>query len=294
MSAVNRIERAGIVQPDRLLRARDIRCTPSSVGSSQSSSRSSARLPSSRKLQSQASSRIRRTGAVPSLACRTPAVADEDRDSALDAARRPAAPARLPLGRGGSGASRRLPLPRGAAHRPAPQSARPRARDGSGFRAASRSRSCTWRSPLSSHSRSSLSPPSWCSRRATPVTGSTTTLRPTSGRLHADRRRARSRSGSSTGSTRTTCKPRSGREAGHEVPRLDRDEGRREVHDEGAQLGRGRRARGRHAALQRGARRRRVDLHAARHAATCCRDRPPLPAASGQARRSCSAWSRRS
>ena len=36
-----------------------------------------------------------------------------------------------------------------------------------------------------------------------------------------------------------------GREAGDEVPQLDRDEGRREVHDAGAQLGGGRGRRGR-------------------------------------------------
>ena len=62
---------------------------------------------------------------------------------------------------------------------------------------------------------------------------------------------------------------------------VDRDEGRREVHDEGAELGGGRRARRRRAAVQRRARRRRVDLHAARHAATCGWRRPALPAAAG-------------
>ena len=72
------------------------------------------------------------------------------------------------------------------------------------------------------------------------------------------------------------------REERTQVPQLDRDEGRREVHDEGAELGRGRGARGRLAALQRAAHRRRVDLHAARHAAAESRGRPPVPAGAGE------------
>ena len=68
-------------------------------------------------------------------------------------------------------------------------------------------------------------------------------------------------------------------EAGREVPEPGRDEGRAEVHVQGAELGRGRGRGDLLAPLQRRPRDRGLDLHAPRHGAADARGQPTLPAA---------------
>ena len=113
-----------------------------------------------------------------------------------------------------------------------------------GSRAGRRLRSSI--SPLrrSSHSRSSLSPRWSCSRREARLTGWTPTLRSMSGHpphTGAEQDLARFQGWLD----RNHLSRVHVQQQGAEVPQPGRDEGRPEVHVEGAELGRGRRRRGR-------------------------------------------------
>ncbi len=199
------------------------------------------------------------------------------RDSALGAARRAATAARPGVDRGRGGQSRRLSLPRRAADRAAPQPARARAWEGvDPARPGSRDRVSDVRRCGGS-----------CGHRSCDSRGATNAPRESSGRrlLYGRVRTPKGNGGCTRPHARAVvarCEPSAAhphREARHEVPRLDRDEGRREVHDEGAQLGGRRGSRSGRPAVQHRARDRRVDLHAARHATARRGRRPAVPAA---------------
>jgi hypothetical protein len=197
-----------------------------------------------------------------------------DRDSALDPARGVAAAAPPRVGRRGGGASRGVHLPRGAPDRPPPQSARPRPRarvDPAGARSRDRLPglrcSCGTGDTRSRDGRGAADAPRQQPNRQLLYGRERTSP--------GDRSVARSRAAAGVARPAPPA-AHQGRAPGTEVPELDRDEGRREVHDEGAQLGRGRGSRRRHPALQRRPRRRRLDLHAPRHAAIGRRRGPTL------------------
>src|SRR2546430_1700746 len=203
---------------------------------------------------------------------------DEDRDPALDSARRAPDPAAPDLGDRGGGASRRLPLPRRRARRAAPEPARPRARarvDSAWARRGDRlpelCRCCRFggrgtrdrgREPDAEVGRS----------RRLLLYGRARTEPP-------DARRARSRPAPALA---RPPPPEADRDpqAGTGLPQQHRGERRAEVHVEGDLVGRGRRDLRLSAPLLDGADRRDLDLHAPRHAATLARGGPALPAPS--------------
>src|SRR5919199_1545895 len=203
---------------------------------------------------------------------------DEDRDPALDPARRAPDPAASDLGRGGRGSSRRLPLPRRSAARAAPEPARARARarvDSAWARRGDRlpelCRCCRFggrgtrdrgREPDAELGRS----------RRLLLYGRAWTEPP-------DARRTRSRPAPALA---RPPPPEAGQDpqAGPGLPRQHRGERRAEIHVEGDLLGRGRRDLRLPAPLLHGADRRDLDLHAPRHAAALTRGRPALSAPS--------------
>src|SRR5581483_8396127 len=199
--------------------------------------------------------------------------------SAVGAALGPAASARPGVGRGGSGSSRGLHLPRRAADRPAPQPARTGLRAGAlPARAGGRDRLPRVRSG------SRIGDPrSRDGRRAADASREPPCRQLLYGRVRtATRDGGLARPGASAAlAEHAPPAPRASAEAGAEVPDVDRDEGRREVHDEGAELGRGRGARRLRPPVQHRARRRRVDLHAARHGPACPSGRSTVPARAG-------------
>ena len=149
---------------------------------------------------------------------------------------------------------------------------------GPGSRVERRLRSSISPSQRSSHWRSSLSPRWSCSRRAAPPTGWTSTLRPI-----PDTRRGRAPSKISArfqgwldhhhlGSVHVQ---RQGQKFLNQVGTKDVQK----YTTRALQLGRGCRGHRRHPPLRRVPRRRRLDLHAARHAAVDGGGRPTIPAA---------------
>jgi hypothetical protein len=202
---------------------------------------------------------------------------DHDPDPALDSAGRTAAAAGGSVDRGGGGPSRRLPLPRRRAHRPAAEPARARART-SLHSAWHRGRD---RLPRVRGCRGTRHPRAGDRRREADTFGLTQGRSLLYGRVRtppANRRGAGPRPLPALAQHAPPSADQ-GPEAGPGLPQQHRDARRREVHDEGAELGGERRRRDGSAAVQQRARPGGLDLHAARHAAVDRGGRPPLPAA---------------